>query len=395
MTFDQLKKLCESNEIRVDNHSKCKRTPPYYYDSLRHALETYFKTFRTHNAVYDSYAEGMNGRNTKKLSVQLLDEDNTVLTLTSFERFFELFFKDLLGRVSPKLTHISKDRLPNKNKALILVQKIESKTFSSKKFKNKLLSISFREAIDRFNGLAELSTIDKIESQLISKFARLLKKYSFLYSENIETSMRISNWYRDRILHNGNRLPSLWLLDYIVTQHFIPIIAQIINWEKSKLGEGMFYLTTVTGIDIIQEFLKIKYRFEDLSNPAKQQKIFRVLLYIGHLKELGRASLEMNLLIRNNISPYEYNYRDPIGRGKRFAQAEKEHPHFKNIKDCVCCSTSSMVVYEQIVDDIFNPGQRKSIEWLKCYTCDYHIRINVGDPSFFNLYSEAIFESPR
>lgn len=364
MDFEKLRKLSERHEVRVDNYSGHKRTPPYYYDSLRHAFGAYFNTFHTQNATYDFYAQGLHGRDVKILKGQLLDEDNTVLAIIGFERFFELFLKDLLKKINKKLIYQAHD----KNKRIqTLIDRIEGKTFVPSKFGNKPLTIPFRETIDRFYDLASLVKSGNTSSIILPKFRRLLKRLSFLDSNDYKESLKLLNWYRDRILHNGNRLPSLWLLDYIVTQRFIPIIYDIVKAEQKKLGESMYYFTTVTGTNVLEKLNSIHFEFSDLKKQEKANDMFLLLLYIGHLKELGRANLNMNFFVRNNFQAgHEYNYKDPIGRGKRFAQAEKnEHQHFKEIKGCPCCGEESMVVYSHSIDDIFNPGKKLNMEWVK------------------------------
>ena len=119
--------------------------------------------------------------------------------------------------------------------------------------------------------------------------------------------------------------------------------------------------------------------------------MFRLLIYLGHLKEMGRANMNVNMNLRNNRATYEYNYRDPFGRGKRFANAEKDHEHFKAIKKCPCCGTDSLVIYSEKAIKIWEDEKPDFIEWIKCYTCEYHLRYNVGDPSIFNLSTEQIF----
>ena len=207
-----------------------------------------------------------------------------------------------------------------------------------------------------------------------------------------ESSLRLLSWYRDRILHNGNKLPSLWLLDYLVTQRFIPIINDIVIVEKEKLGQALFYLKTVTEKNIIDESMNIKFEFKDIKSGEKVNETYINLLKIGQIKELGRANLNMNLFVRNNRAAYEYNYHDPKGRGKRFAIAEKnEHPKAKEIKKCPCCGEESLVMYETQLENYMGKEETLIIQWVKCYTCDYHLRYNVGDPHLFNLSSEKIF----
>ncbi|MGV3609432.1 MAG: hypothetical protein ACO1N0_00675 [Fluviicola sp.] len=389
MEINQLTKLAGTNEIRVSSRGQYKHKPEYYYDSLRHAFGYYFNTFQTSNATYDDYALGLTYEFNKKDQIRFLDRDNTVLTIVAFERFFELFIKDLLRQTSPKLTytHINTGR---GNRAKALISRIRNNTFIPKKHDNKYLSAPFRDCLDRFYGLIELER-ELDPDPIVKKFRKIIRKYPFLDSENYRTTMHLLSWYRDRILHNGNKLPSLWFLDYMISQRVIPIVQQIIETRKEELGLAMFYLKTPTGIDLLEHISRIQFDFSDLRQKKQQRRSFILLLYLGHLKELGRANLNMNLFARNNRSTYEYNYHDIKGRGERFACAEEKHPDFEKILVCPCCGVESMVRYRHSYPDLFKKGEISNIDWVKCYTCDYHIRYNAGDPHFFELSQEEIF----
>ncbi|MDH4474112.1 MAG: hypothetical protein QE487_16005 [Fluviicola sp.] len=389
MNINQLINLAEKNEIRVSNRGKTKRIPEYYYDSLRHAFSYYFNTFQTQSRFYEEYSMGMSYVYNRKLNDQYLDQDNTVLTIIAFERFFELFLKDLLRKTSPKLTY-THSKTGNGNRAKALISKIRDNTFKPKKHNNKYLSATFRDSLDRFYGLIELEK-ESDPDPIVKKFRRIINQYSFLDSKQYQTTLHLLSWYRDRILHNGNKLPSLWFLDYMISQRIIPIVQQIIEARKGELGKSMFYLKTVTGIDLLDHITRIQFDFKDLRQKKEQHRNFVLLLYLGHLKELGRANLNMNLYTRNNKATYELNYNDVNGRGMRFANAEKLHPDFKRILGCPCCGLDSLVHYRHSMDDFFHEGEIINIDWVKCYTCDYYIRYNVGDPHFFELSQEEIF----
>lgn len=389
MDFNQLTNLAEKNEIKVSSHSKRKRIPEYYYDSLRHAFGYYFNTFQTQNVNYEEYSLGLSDEFNKGAKDRYLDEDNTVLTIIAFERFFELFIKDLLRKVSPKLTYGYK-WTNGSNRAKGIINEIRSNNFSPKKYNNKHLSAPFRDTLERFYGLIELIKIGDSDL-LVGKFKKVIKPYSFLDSDSVHLTMKLLNWYRDRILHNGNKLPSLWFLDYMVSQRISPVVKEIIEAQKEELGKSMFYLKTSTGIDLLDHISRIKFEFGDLIRKKTQHRTFVLLLYLGHLKELGRANFNMNLFTRNNKATYEYNYHDVKGRGTRFANAESVHQDFMRILSCPCCGVESMVHYRHTFSNIFRKGEMTDIDWVKCYTCDYYIRYNAGDPHFFELSQEEIF----
>lgn len=404
MNFKQLISLSDTNDVRIDNFRGYKQDRPHYYESLRHAFNFYFKTFITNNTHYSFYAEGLYKKNVRILKHQFLDQENTVLTIVAFERFFELFLKDLLGRVNKKMILVLSDT--NNNGKLVSVKRlrngvqefingISNGNYVPKMIERKPLSIPFRETIDRFYELLDFSVRNPNSNSIVKKFSKLIAEYSFLDSIDYKATFQYLNWYRDRILHNGNKLPSLWLLDYTITQRVIPIVNELINVDSQRLGIDFFYFKTVTGIDILAGFDKVKFEFKDLKSKGKHYDSFIMLLKIGHLKELGRANMNMNLFVRMNRATYEYNYHDPKGRGIRFALAEKKHPDFKKIPECPCCGVKSLVLYQLVTDDLFNPGQKMKIDWVKCYTCDYHLRYDTGEPYLMELYTEPLFMSKK
>jgi hypothetical protein len=354
MDFESLKTAAYSNQVRVDNHNNHSESPPYYFDSLRHGLGYYFNTFISKNIWYDHYSIGLSTHDQQALSTfsrDMLDEDNTVLSIVSLQRFFEILVKQFLSDEDPTLIE--------KNGR----------------------SIGLTEALNTFYRL-----------QASSKLPKIADKYQVLCMPESKVVLQYLSWWRNRILHNGNCLPSLWLLDYMFTQLFIPLISDIISHQRSMLGDSLFYLKTLTGIDILKEFEDIKFTFESLSDPAQKKETFNNLMLIGQLKELGRANLNMNLFVRAGHASYEYNYRDVEGRGTRFAESETRHPHFSAILKCPCCDIESLVLYEEIVDNPFSKKEDKiKIQWVKCYTCDYHLRYNVGDLSYFGFPTQRFF----
>jgi hypothetical protein len=397
MKFADLKNLAEKNEVPVDNTKDRKRTPPHFFNSLRDAFASYFNTFRTNNSTYESYA--MSTSTTKKaqlkiLESQFLDVENTVLSMVHFQRFFELFIKDLLYRTNPKLTYSEDKSHSRSGSTWQLVGNIQAKIFRPYKPEGRIISAPFSEILKRFYSLV-IFTKDpaKQQNSLVRKFSKILQPYSFLDDDDHKATIEFINWYRNKILHNGTRLPSLRFFDYIVTQRIIPIVKRIRSLTKQEFGDWWYFLETKTGVDILDSLSTTEFE-QTNSKTMKQVKItVRNLLHIGHLKELGRANFNMNWLMRRNLrATFEYNYYDPIGRGLRFAATEKEkNGYAKEIVSCPCCGNEPMVIYRQEHNDIFNHNQLLNIDWVKCYTCDYYLRYNTMEPALFKLHKEQLF----
>lgn len=392
MEFVKLRKLAEKYEAGVVSRGGFTRTPPHYFSSLRHGLGAYFNTFHTQNASYEYYARGLSHVKWKRQLREYLDEDNSILAIVSLERFFELFIKDILRKVHKDLIYSSKHGYKDVPE---LFTRILSGEFIPKSTEGKKHTVPFKETLKRFFGLVDLMDLQHrgIADNMTKKFSVIAKRYSVLTSKSCQGSLELLNWYRDRILHSGNRLPSLWLLDYIISQRLMPLIEEITTVHKKELDSSLFYLKTLTNIDIVKAIRSLSFDFSDLKSKSNEA-IFLKLLHLGHLKELGRANMNMNLYMRSNRqASYEYNYRDPMGRGKRFAKAErKEHKHAIDIKACPCCGVESMVVYRERIEDFFSETKKmKNIDWVKCYTCEYHVRYNAGDPFLLQLSQHRVF----
>lgn len=357
---------------------------------MRHALGFYFNTFHTKNHLYHFYASD---QATKPIpNESYLDADNTVQTIIAFERFFELFIKSILRETYIKLTYWSTPPLRDTNIAQEFIQRIRRGNFQAKKDGKKYLTCNFREARGLFFGLVDLTKTNSTDP-IVKRFKRILNRMPFMDSPEARSTLHLLSWYRDRILHKGDRLPSLALLDYFISQMVIPLVYKVTEAEKAKLGESTFYFTTVTKINILEKIAELKYEFSDLSKPTLNNENFRNALYLGHLKELGRANLKMNIFVRNNWqATHEYNEKDPKGRGYRFAEVEVNHPNYRKTQACPCCGEKTLVLYRFTIPDIFKKNSLENIDWAKCHLCDYHVRHNVGEPMYFDLHHETIFE---
>src|SRR5258708_5938206 len=98
--------LSQKNEVRIDTHKNFTRNTPYYHASLRRALDAYFNTSLSKNISIGDYISSTSTTSKNRMNImerQFLDEDNTITTIVFFQRYFELFLKDLLKQTHPKL----------------------------------------------------------------------------------------------------------------------------------------------------------------------------------------------------------------------------------------------------------------------------------------------------
>ncbi len=291
MDFDRLKKITIENEVRIDNHDKYSQEPAYYYDSLRNAFRFYFNTFITKNVGYEFYITSISTNRKDNLAIlesQFLDAENTELCLISFARFFELFLKDILNKTNQNLILDEQNSI---KKTWELIKKIVAQKFEAKKN----YTIPLRITLNRFYDLVNYSKDNsKKDNEIIMKFSKIISEFSFIEKFEYKSIFRLLNWYRDRIMHNGNKLPTLQFLDYIVTQLIIPIALNILKSNKNIPENWLYFTKTISGINILDEMSKAKFEIKNLKNNAEISKTINSLFYIGHLKELGRANMNMN-----------------------------------------------------------------------------------------------------
>jgi len=343
--------------------------PPIYYQSLNDAFNNYFKTVKNNKNTYHFQLDFKEGNNWR---FDFHNIDSAVFTILGFHRFFELLLKDILRRINPFLAV----KFPEKEKESILF-------YNQDLDHEKMETVEFRKAFERFKEALKYSTLNPDNTQYL-----IVRKFSFL--KEGETLNRLAKW-RNRIMHNGNTLPNIYLLDYFVSQNIIPLINKVIEAEKDILKDYLpHYFKTLSGINIIEEIIKIKIDYNDFKNDTLKEELIEKYLRLAHLKELGRASYTLDVTIKKNIiydSPY---YHDPIGRNTRCAIHETNHESYYSNKKCPCCGFETLVVYRKEIDNIIT--QKKDfISWFSCFTCTYSLKNNIGDPRYFGFSEESLF----
>ena len=360
----------KGNEYKIDEGGAI-LTPPIYYQSLNDAFNNYFKTVRNNK---DTYHFLLDFKDSQTSSFDFHNLDSAVFTILGFHRFFELLLKDILRRINPFLAV----KFPEKEKETM-------KFYNNKLNHEKMETVEFRKAFERFREAISYHNENphKTEYSIVQRF---------LFLSNDDTLNRLARW-RNRIMHNGNTIPNVYLLDYLVSQKIIPIIDAVVKADKDILKNYLpHYFETLTGIKIIDEIIKIKIDYNDFNNESKANELALKILRLAHLKELGRASYTLEYTIKNNISYYAPYYKDPIGRNRRFAEGEeKNHESFyAPIKKCPCCGFDTLVVYRKEYDDIFTK-KKAFISWFNCFTYTYSLKNNIGDPEYFGYSKEKLF----
>lgn len=366
----EMKNFFKNNEVRIGRGKDFDTNPPIYYSSLSNAFFHYFQTFRVKKNSYHFYTD-VDSWTRKSLGFNFFNvNDDSFFTVLNFHRFFELFIKDLLRRINPYLAV----KFPQK----------ENEVFSylgGELPAEQINTIEFGEAKRRFSKAFEYYKRDS------ETYINILMKFEFIKEQFNQETLEILSEWRNRLMHNGLTNLNLFALDYLISQRVIPLVKEILEAEKDKLNGVIFHFRkTKTGIDIFEELLKVKF-----NNNSKAKNLLLPLQQLGHLKEIGRASYNLDIAMRNKKSYYEPCDDNPIRRIKRLAEQEKDDPHYYDLKRCICCGEVTMVSYRKEIESPFKENKYEVIRWIRCYNCSYSLRNNIGEPKNFGLTDEYIF----
>src|SRR5690606_33158604 len=141
--------------------------------------------------------------------------------------------------------------------------------------------------------------------------------------------------------------------DYLISKMLLPILDKIFKAEKTMSPDLLlpFYFQTITGINIIEEILKVDLNIKSMKDDPMDYT--RKILKLGHLKELGRCSFNHIPKLRRNIAVNESYYENPIGRAQRFAEAEMKSEHYYSLNNCACCGEKTLIVYKRVNEKLF------------------------------------------
>jgi hypothetical protein len=373
--MDKLREFFNENNVRVGEGKDFTVTPPVYYASLMDAFLNYYSTFRNKRLNF-GFLPGIKNWKTANLSFDYTGADESIVfTILGFHRFFELLLKDVLRRINPFL-------------AVKMFEK-EDEVFEfidNRLNPDNVKTIEYGETVKRFKQAYKHYENSEV-------YEKHLKPYEFLISpQNSESLSYLAEW-RNRIMHNGTTFPNLIAFEYLISQRIIPIIKLVLDAEKPLLDKyDPHYLTSSTGINILDQILGVKFDFMEFSDQKKAYDLAIKILKLQHIKEFGRAASIQLPYLRKNRDFYEHLYENPIGRSERFAASEQQNRSdiFYNLIKCNCCGTKSKVVYRMEYSDLWT-DEVKFNTWFKCFHCDYSFLHGTGDPHDFGLADAPIF----
>lgn len=370
----------KNNQFYIDNEVRIGKdfepSQPHYYSSLRSGFKNYFETYLD---IKDSVAF-LASFNWERENIGFnfkIQYEKVVSTILDFHRFFELFMKSLLQEFNPYLS-----------------VKIDS---SYKDFLNFIIE---NQSAEDFRTV-EFGETKKRLSELISRTCdnpkySYLNSFKFLFDK--ESGIDELSWWRNRLTHNGSKIPNIISLDYLISQKIIPLIYRIIQTEKdiNEHDYKPYYFETETGINIIERILNIKFnkkefdkllseeRFQDSNTRNKYIELY-------HLKNLGRANMNYDKFLKINLNTYNEYHRIREKDRLKLIKFQEQQPEYHKTNKCLCCGNKTLATFKEIEYDPIHKADI-NLTWCQCLVCDYGVSNKLGNPKDSNITKLDIFE---
>lgn len=368
-----IKEFFRNNDAVVGEGKDYQVNPPLYHSSLHLGFYHYFKTFQNRKELLATVIDNKNWTR-DNIAFNFADHTYDIIhSILSFHRFIELYLKDVLRRIDPLLAV----RFPDNAKETVMYL---DKNLDAEELRTVEYAETYKRVLEAFNyyrGRPEI--YDKYIQPLI-----------FLTSQDTKDAFEVLTSWRNRIMHNGTSYPNIFSFDYLISKMLLPVLDKIIKMEKSINPQLLipFYFQTKSGINVIDEILSADLSIEKMKSHPKEYAL--QILKLGHLKELGRCSFNHVPKLRRNIAVNESYYENPVGRAKRFAEAEIKSGYFHSIHNCLCCGEKTLIVYKRINKKLYD-SEPNFFCWLRCFLCDYNLSDTVGDPSRFGITKKRYF----
>lgn len=368
---NSLEKFYKDNHVKIGLDFQV--NPPIYYQSLNEGLFGYFNT--TTNKKQSIWLLLFQDIWTRpSIAFNFTNSDATVSTILGLHRFFELLLKDILVRIDPFL---AVKFLENEKQVIAYLNNVL--------ISENVQTIEFSVAFERFKVAIKFATENPNKENY-----KMVLKFKFLIENG--TLQQLAKW-RNQIIHNGKTLPNIFALDFLVSQKIIPMVAQILELEKEYIkGYKPHYFNTPSGLNILDHFLQIKFNVDDFYQKPKPHHLKVGMLKIAHLKEIAKAMFGFDSLILKNQSFIEPYYDKPLDRCFRFAETERQNTYFHDIRKCICCGIQTLVVYKRKSTDIHNNMKERDYFFLRCTSCNYILPENMGDPCYYGLCPDDLFQ---
>lgn len=332
--MDEIRRLCRDGFSLEDIFKLRNRgIDSVAFLSLNIALKSYMSTYKNVSICGSVY---LNESPNTEMRPNMEYIKNYSETITHFQHFFELVFKDILRTEHELLV------LEIVNKHDLLYKMLQNESVKEIELEG-INTISFKVALDRLCALIDSNRIDK--------------NYSFIKDNKRE--FESLNTLRNRIWHRGRFVMNYRVLDLYIGRYILPIVKQVANLPKYiDLNHYWKYKPLELELDPIDEII-----IECTRDNPKYDKI-------AFLKELGRASYD------NPLSGVAFAHHfdeaikvrsSLIAKNELVDSWEGEY----RIIDCPVCGVHSLVKYEE---SDFDYDGNQIIHWtvvwnVKCFCC--------------------------
>lgn len=332
--------------------------------SLRIALRAYFSTYQTMKYNLNLF-ETNNRYNQETIDINHSSDycEAFVESILHFHHFIELILKDLLRLEHPLLAL-------DASRHHVLLHKLLNKESLDANEMEKLKSGEFFLILERICELIDKKRLGDIKLNFILEDRQWLTELNVL---------------RNRIWHRGTFILRYPALDELVGHYIFPFISSITSEDIFSINEESWkYKNLNCCIDPIDLISK-----EMLNHTFNLEKV-------AFLKELARAAYQ-NPLSRYRIS--EYDNEELIKNAENIAKGSIGHDNVCGVKKCPVCGVHSLVVYEEVETEGWNPENESYDKvwyytWqVKCFCCSFSIDNHLQNPSDYGLPIEDYWRS--
>ncbi|HWY98135.1 MAG TPA: hypothetical protein VNY36_03520 [Bacteroidia bacterium] len=287
--------------------------------------------------------------------------------IINFQSFLEQYIVSILEKIHPVIVKGGMNELDVLNAA--------TWNFDEEKLKSSN-TLNFNVILKR------LQFMISNEEQLPEKL-RIGKEYHFL-SKHIEV-IKLLTELRNEALHKGGKILNFYALDFLVINHVLPIITDILKLDKRMvpLDRNLY-----CGKNVLKELCTIKVE-EEYNDVNKYKELITRTDYIWHLKALGRASFFNSLYMEEwGEGPLRNAFLEKREHERKLPESMASTS--KDLVDipCPCCGTKSFLYTEYTYDG----GAGGVVPFkAKCIQCLYELMSFMGDPKDFGIADKSIF----
>lgn len=348
--------------------------PPVAFISLRLALKNYFETYSIIRDKTDfDYFVTRYGKviiNERRSHGYI---ERYFASINFLHTFYEHLLNEALECAHPKLTKVKSNN--EEEFILSLNQKgIELISAGDR-------TLNHRNRMKRL----ELLIVNYSKAHKI----RVKRRYHFL-AKHIETLTTIAH-LRNDIIHGGKSYLNRYAFEVLFINQVLPLVkATLTLLPKSKVYiERSVYCK----INIIDSLCKIKLPAK--VEPSIPNDLLIKLQYINHIKELGRASYNNPLWMKEDTMndgtwlSINERHNNPIRLLKEaISEIMEEKFAYNSLHICPCCGSYSLLTHDFWY---YSETGQQRVETASCQLCTYRINIMLGEPKYFGITNDLLF----